>query len=177
MRLGKTLCMALAGGALFLPSTATAATWRHVEGEYAQAAVCVPSGAAPTATVTTWEFSCASGTTTWTGDLRGQTVLSNVRGTIDLLTGATQGTADEVIHLATPDGRSGTLEMTSVFASTGDNGFVATNTILSGSGDFAGAKGTLQFTGQALGAGSYDGWIKTRSVKTRSAKKRRFARR
>jgi hypothetical protein len=172
VRLGNALGALAVGSALLWPATAGAVKKEYVAGGFAQAAQCIPSGGAPTATATTWEFECAAGTTTWTGDLRGQTLLSEVRGTVDLLTFSTVGTAKETIHLATPDGRMGTLDMVSSFVSEG-NEFEATNTVVGGSGNFAGARGEIWFEGAVFGTGTYSGWIKTKPKRTRSRRAHR----
>ena len=120
-----------------------------------------PSAANPTK----GEFT-AVGSTLWRGDWTGVTTYT-MRGTVDLVTSASDGTLDETFTGRAAGRGAGTLRLTETFTLDTAGNLAICTRIVAGSGDFAGSRGRVDFVGQtisiATGSGTYQGrWTQPR---------------
>lgn len=132
------------------PGSAIAAAPEPVSGSFVGYG-CLPTGTNFYDPVSS-RFDC-SNTSTYTGTWTGQSLV-HAWGTSDLVTGDTQGTIEERVFATTADGHKGELHFIETFTIDGATGAEKiTATILDGSGDFAGAAGTIYLSGTDLSAG------------------------
>jgi hypothetical protein len=117
--------------------------------------------------VTTYELSTGHivcrGSSSWTGSLTGQTTYI-INGTLNALNGNGSGTIDETFRgIETATEAAGTLRFKESFTLDGaTNGITIDCRLIAATGAFAGASGTMHFTGTATvvgGFGGYEGWL------------------
>jgi hypothetical protein len=138
-------------------SSAQAATGGPVNGNWIDPVSCVPTGY----NLSTGQANC-DGVDEWDGTWNG---LAYYHETVsfDLITGDASGTAQSTFVGRSSDGRKGTLQLFERLRLDGATGNLHVDGyVTGGSGDFAGARGFVQFDGKANpatgGTGTYAGW-------------------
>ena len=102
----------------------------------------------------------AVGSTLWCGDWTGVTTYT-MRGTVDLVTSASTGTLEETFNGSATNGDAGSLTLTETFTLDAAGTVAIRIRIVSGTGDFTGSRGRVEFAGHmisiATGSGTYHG--------------------
>lgn len=100
------------------------------------------------------------GSTLWQGTWTGVTHYT-MQGTANLVTGAGSGTLQETFVGRSTDGGTGTLDFSESYTVAVDGTISIQARIVGGTGDFAGARGSVDFLGHqygvATGNGTYSG--------------------
>jgi hypothetical protein len=145
-----------------LEVTAAAPPTAHVQGGWIEALPCPYTTLTPAAGhPTTVSFTCTAGTL-WDGTWTGHTYFV-LKGTLDLVSGDGTGTADETfVGTALADHSQGTLHFLGDWTFYGaTNSYRGHEVIVDAAGQFAGAKGEVDFEGMEAGLfghGGYHGW-------------------
>jgi hypothetical protein len=131
---------------------------QSVGGGFTTAACAITEFTPDPVTPTSGHFTCTT-SSQWIGTWTGASTMT-VRGTIDLLTSAATGTADETFVGRASDGTTGSLHIFDTFTLTPDGFIRDVASILEGSGDWTGATGEADFDGFndfGVGFGGYRG--------------------
>lgn len=139
----------------------------ELDGEFIQEFQGVPTSGAPRpGDPTTVDFTLTGTQSTATGTWEGQIVTTHGEGTINLLTGEASGTADATFIGSSDGVGTGTISIRGDFKfgpvdpATGRQTLIEKSRIIDGTGDFAGSRGEVTFTGSfvgGLGKGDYSG--------------------